>query len=75
MRLPSKLFSFRECILSKFPLILSTLEKEPLSVRELYFAVKNRTEDINEFLEIIDCLYALGQIRYDEETRTLQYVN
>lgn len=75
MRLPNKIFSFEESVLSKFSAVLSTLEKEPLSVKALYFAVKSKTEDISELLELLDCLYALGRIRYDEETRTLHYVN
>lgn len=74
MRLPNKIFTFNESVLSKFPLVLAVLDKEPLSVKELYTTIKNKTEDVSEFLEVLDCLYALGRIRYDEETRTLQYV-
>lgn len=75
MRLPSKIFSYKESILSKYPLVLSILNERPVSVRELFMEIKSSTEDVGEFLEIIDCLYALGAIDYDEETRTLKNVS
>jgi hypothetical protein len=75
MRLPSKVFSFGESVISKFPAVLTALEREPLSARILYAAVKGKTEDVGEFLEILDCLYALGKIQFDEKTRKLTYVN
>jgi hypothetical protein len=74
MRLPSKIFSFEESVISKFPAILAILQNTPLSPRELYLAVKGKTEDIGEYLELLDCLYALGKINYDNETGRLTYV-
>ena len=74
MRLPSKIFSFNESVLSKFPLVLTALSVAPLSIRELYQQMVNKVEDVSEFLEVLDCLYALGKIRYDEEMRALCYV-
>jgi len=65
MRLPSKIFSFEESAISKFPTFMAALQNNPLSPRELYVAVKSKTENIGEFLEILDCLYALGKIDYD----------
>ena len=67
MRLPSKIFSFEESVISKFSTVMAILHDNPLSPRELYVALKNKTEDIGEFLEILDCLYALGKIAYDNE--------
>lgn len=75
MRLPSKIFSYKESILSKYPLVFSILNEQPISVRELFMKLKSSTEDVGEFLEIIDCLYALNVIDYDEETRTLKNVS
>lgn len=75
MRLPNKIFAFNESVLSKFSFVLSLLKANSLSVKELYLCLKNKTENISEFLEVLDCLYALGRIQYDDETRMLQYVD
>lgn len=75
MRLPSKIFSVEESIISKFPIVLTALEKNSQSASELYTAVKNKTENLGEFLEILDCLYALGKIQYEQESRALKYVD
>jgi len=75
VRLPSKIFSVEESIISKFSIVLTALEKNSLSASELYAAVKNKTENLGEFLEILDCLYALGKIQYDQESRTLKYAD
>lgn len=75
MRLPSKVISFNESVISKFPIILAILEQNEMSVSDLYNAVNKITEDVGDFLEILDCLYALGQIEYDPETRLLHHVD
>lgn len=75
MKLPNKLFSYRESILSKFPVILNAVkEKEHLTIYELYLDVINKFDDITEFLETIECLYVLGKIGYNYELRRVFYV-
>lgn len=74
MRLPNKLYSYEESILSKFPIVLRTLQKADHSVSDLYFAVKADVSDAGEFIEILDCLYALGAIEFDDEKEVLRYV-
>ncbi|HEY9160995.1 MAG TPA: ABC-three component system middle component 7 [Desulfomonilia bacterium] len=74
MKLPNKLFSYRESIISKFPIILNALEQEKhLTIYELYINVINKFEDIAEFLEAVECLYALGKIEYSYEMRRVYY--
>jgi len=75
MRLPNKLFSYRESIISKFPIILNALEQEShLTIYELYINVISKFENISEFLEAVECLYALGIIEYSYEVRRVYYV-
>ena len=62
MLLPSKVTSYNESILSKFPLVLSTLKKSDMSALDLFGTVKNGVVDVGEFLEVLDCLYALNKI-------------
>lgn len=75
MRLPNKINSFNESVISKFPVFLHILEDGDMTVSELYNTVKLNTDDVGDFLEILDCLYALGHIEYNAETRLLHYVS
>ena len=75
MRFPSKVTPYQASILAVFPYILSLLQKEPLTPGVLYKRTKNRVKDITEFLDILDCLYALGKIDIDCERGLLIYVN
>lgn len=96
MRLPNKINSFNESVISKFSIFLTILERRDMTVMEFYYAVNhfnedisrileilddsylnankvNQVDDVGHFLEILDCLYALGQIEYNSETRLLHY--
>lgn len=74
MLLPDKLFSYNESILSKFPTVLKELKKHPMSVHELYQKVIRDLEGVNEFIDVLDCLYALRKIEYDDAKEVLRYV-
>ena len=74
MQLPNKITTFNESVLSKFPVVLSAVENGNVPVLQLYNSVKAKTEDIETFLGVLDCLYALGKIYLNEEERTICYV-
>lgn len=71
MRLPNKVISYKESVLSRFPIILNILIKEEISPNELYEKVKDSFEDVGEFIEVLDCLFAIGEI--DLENGELLY--
>lgn len=71
MKFPNKVINYNESIISKFPIILSQLQIKDYSISSLYEKIKNKVENINEFLEILDCLFALNKIKLDENTRIL----
>lgn len=73
MQLPNKVTSYKFSILSRFPVVLSILEEESLSPERLYSKVKNKI-DIIEFLEVLDCLFVLGRIVFDNDLMELSYV-
>ena len=75
MLFSSKITTFGESVLSKLPLVLSALTKESISVSVLFNMVKDNIKDIVEYLDILDCLYALGKIDYNPETRLIYYVD
>ncbi len=68
MLLPNKLFSYNNSILSKLPLILRILNT-PTTPKKLYLLTKNYIAGPVEFLEILDCLYAMRKIDIDTEGR------
>lgn len=74
MLLPNKLYSYNESTLSKFPVVLRELRSGPLSVHELYRRVIRKMDGVNEFIDVLDCLYTLRKIEYDENEEVLRYV-
>jgi len=75
MKLPNKLYSYKESTISKFPVILDAIDKgKASSISELYIEVIDKMEDITEFLEVLECLYALRKIEYSLVSRSVNYV-
>lgn len=73
MKMPNKVTPYKESSIAKFPVILALLEKEDMTPSELFSRVKkNKIQNIDEFVEIIDCLYAMHKIEIDGEV--LRYV-
>ncbi len=75
MRFPSKVTPYKESVLAKFPIVLSALEGAEMHPLDLYKKVKSKVDDVGEFLEILDCLYALGTIELIDERNMLRYVD
>lgn len=74
MKLPNKLFSYNESILSKFSVVLNELnEKEYITIYRLYANLIGKFDSVSEFLEALECLYALGKIDYDYKLRRIRY--
>lgn len=71
--MPNKVTPYKESSIAKFPVILAFLEKEDMTPSELFSRVKkDKIQNIDEFVEIIDCLYAMHKIEIDGEV--LRYV-
>lgn len=75
MRLPSKVISYYDSTLSKFPVILRELRGQDLSPLQLYGRVWSRLEDVGEFMDVLDCLYALRRIELRDGEGVLHYVD
>lgn len=68
MKMPNKVTPYKESSIAKFPIILSILEKGDLTPSELFSKVKkNKIQNIDEFVEIIVCLYAMHKIELNGE--------
>lgn len=73
MKMPNKVTPYKESSIAKFPVILAFLEKEDMTPSELFSRVKkDKIQNSDEFVEIIDCLYAMHKIEIDGEV--LRYV-
>lgn len=68
MKMPNKVTPYKESSIAKFPVVLALLEKEDMTPSQLFSRVKkNKIQNIDEFVEIIDCLYAMHKIEIDGE--------
>lgn len=74
MKLPSKITSYKESTLSKFSPILLILQNADTSVFVLYEATKKHFIDIEDFMDTLDCLFALKRISYNAECGVIHYV-
>ena len=74
MRLPSKITSYRESVISKFSPVLSVLKESDIEIFALYKTTMKYFSSIEEFMDTLECLFALQKIKYDEEREVLCYV-
>ena len=70
MKLPSKVTSYKESVISKFPIVLESLSYSNETPRQLYEKEKQKFNDINE----LDALFLLGKVGYDDVLGELYYV-
>lgn len=74
MKIPSKVTPYKESTIAKFPVVLSLLEKGEATPIELYAKLrKGKVESIMEYVEVLDCLYAMNKIELRGEL--LHYVS
>ncbi len=73
MRFPSKVTTYKNSSVALFPVILAHLQKEPMAPSKLYQKIKGRVAGLDEYMEILDCLYALKKIEL--EGGKLRYVD
>lgn len=74
MKLPSKAISYNESVLSKLPLLLGIIKKSDIQLKTLYLLTRKSFNDIEEYIDTLDCLYALKVIQLKEESGVLHYV-
>lgn len=76
MKFPSKITSYSESILSKLPIILDALLKyKKINVLFLYNEIKKNFVSYKEFIDALDCLYALNKISLDRSKGEIKYVD
>lgn len=67
MVLPGKNAVYKDSVISKFPIILSILSDEKFcKITDLQIKTENQFSSIAEFVQAMDCLFALGKIELNE---------
>ncbi len=62
IKLPNKIYSYRDSSISKFAIILESIPSDGMSILELYLLKKTAFVGIEEYIDVLTCLYALGAI-------------
>lgn len=73
MKLPGKSTPYKNSVIALFPDILSVLRQNECSVLELYR--QTGISSVSDYMNALDCLYALGKIEISEEGGLLHYVS
>ena len=66
MKFPNKVTTYKKSILPKLPPILKLISAKDYTVTTLYESVSDKMT-INEYIDALDCLYALGKITMEKE--------
>lgn len=61
MRFPSKVTSYNNSIISKFPIVLNEIKTQDYTVSGLYNKLYKKIK-IRDFIDVLDCLYILGEV-------------
>lgn len=73
MKLPNKIISYKESVISKFPPILEILKKSDRTILCTYKQVKHLFNNTQDFIDTLDCLFAINKISLTEHEE-LHYV-
>ena len=71
MKFPNKVTSYKQSVIPKILKLASILKEKDYTVTSLYEKVEKQMT-ITEFVDALDCLFALGQINLYKEV--LHYV-
>ena len=73
MRFPDKITSYKESVFRVLPLILNEISISDMTPACLFERLKDKTS-LLEYIEALDCLYALGKVELVHEGKVLHYV-
>ena len=74
MKLPNKIVCYDESVLSKLTPILNILVNGNITLIALYNQTKNLYKNVEEYIDVLDCLFALKKITYLSNEGVLRYV-
>lgn len=72
MMLPNKTITYNESIISRFPVVLQFLQNHSsIKAGKLYSKLKKNFPSIHIFVQTLDCLFALGKIKFDDNNEVV----
>lgn len=75
MIMPDKITSFKDSSLYKIPVVMTVIEEQKrIRVIDLLQAVKSKIKSLDEFMAILDILYLIEKIEYNEAEEVIEYV-
>lgn len=74
MRIPSKVVSYKDSSISKYARTLTRLEEKDYTPMDLFVEMRDIFQSIDEYIDVLDGLYALRAIEFDEERGIISYV-
>lgn len=72
MKYPNKIINYDNSTIKKIELTYREINKGDCAPIELYEKLKNHFAYINEFVEVLDCLFLLDKIILSEEGRIVK---
>lgn len=66
MFLPNKTIPYSDSVIARFPIILDALKNSNQNIHSLYKKNKKKFLNIQNYIETLDCLFALNRIEFDE---------
>ena len=75
MRFPNKITSYNESIIPKMIILARVISSGDISPSKLYAKSKREIPDYKEFIDALDCLYAIGRIDFDYSKEIITYAN
>lgn len=60
MQLPNKLYSYKSSSLAFMPMVLKETKGGSVPVGDLYLKIRPLLDDATDFIDVMDCLYALN---------------
>lgn len=75
MRIPSKLYSYKESQFPHFPVFVEALNHGPVHPVDLFEELKGHCPAVSDFVEVLDALFALRVISVDKQSGEINLVN
>lgn len=72
MKLPGKSTHYKNSVIALFPVVLSILQSGDCAILDLYR--QSGIQSLSDYMNALDCLYALGKIEITEGGGLLHYV-
>ena len=74
VRLPNKSIPYGKSVFMYLPRILQILAKRKYSPLQLYQKIEMAEKDWGDYMDALDCLFALSAIELSKDGRLLRYV-